>query len=527
MKRRHIRPNTRTFATLFVGLSRIDDWSPYRSILQRAYTAYDQLQAHYEKLRLENPRSSDIIPWPINGFLTLLGKAHHYQKMWDVFFSMEGPLRPDEVTYHIMLKAIHQRSDLSNKMTDHETEESPVDLKKWESQFDSDTVPDDWLYRPGKYDKDLAESVHYKNAGDARLVWEHLIRAAEDPKDPVNVNGFHVAVMLHILARGRPNDHHFAFELVKTYLHLEVPARDGQLKISEQKPTRRLRAPVPINPPVLASVLDLCLRTARIETAIYYFQKIAEDPNTKEVLDLMHMLHVLRAFSMRRGPGKSLPDAREAISALDWMIRESKQRPNARLKPTHDHFIFSLTSTWRAADLPSALHIFELITGYRSEDFMDGSSKVRPADPHLQVGDVSWNVACMALLVKTAAATNRQHDMRVVLRILGYLGPNRFFFRQTSAGPLREDQLNAQKELATRMLRGAEILLSEEATSEVEEQRWIAIRDVARRQLDRLFMIDRSKEEEHARQLEAAQTDQEGQRLVNVAGRKSAWNNER
>ncbi|KAG8796976.1 hypothetical protein FRC17_007894, partial [Serendipita sp. 399] len=51
MKRRHVQPNSRTFTILFVGLSRIDDWTPYANILGRVFNAYDQLLAHFERLK--------------------------------------------------------------------------------------------------------------------------------------------------------------------------------------------------------------------------------------------------------------------------------------------------------------------------------------------------------------------------------------------------------------------------------------------------------------------------------------------
>lgn len=526
MKRRHFVPNTRTYSTIFAGLSRIDDWTTYKSILQRVYMAYDQLIVYFEKLKATNPNNPEINTWPINGFINVLGKAQQYQKMWDVFFSMEGALKPDAVTYHLMLKALEQRSHLADD-TPTDVEEPIVAMKQWKPHLNNDAIPEDWMLRPGKYDVQLPESTSYKNASDARLIWDYLVRAAESPSDPVEINAYHICSMLHLLARGRPSDHHFAFDIIQQYLRLEVIDQSNRVIPPSMRPSIAIRehsAVVPINPIIFTAVLDLCIRSGRIETAIFYYQKLAEDPKAKEVIDVYHMVYILRAFAMRRAPHGSLPDAREAMSTLEWMIRESKKRPKARLIPTQDHFIFVLTSTWRAADMAGALRIFELVTGYQSSDFMDGSQFVRPAQTHLRVGDVNWNVHLMALLIKTAAATQKQQDMRIALRILGYLRPSRFFFTKTPSGPIKEDHQNAQKELATRMLRGAEFLLSSEPGSELEEQRWAKIRDIARQELHRLLELERSRHDEVAKVAETAQPAYGGQRLVSVMGRKSAWN---
>jgi len=201
MKRRHLQPNTRTFTTLFVGLSRIDDWSPYSNILQRVFSTYDQLLAHFEKLKAKNPESKDINPWPINSFLALLGKAHHHSKMWDVFFSMEGRLAPDEYTYTVMLQALQARTSLDKQpvRSDLETEEAeimdPFEKARWEDHFNVDDVPEEqWrLDKPKDENEKAKESIHHKNAADARILWEYILKANKKDPEAIPLSSYLIA----------------------------------------------------------------------------------------------------------------------------------------------------------------------------------------------------------------------------------------------------------------------------------------------------------------------------------------------
>ncbi|KAG8787182.1 hypothetical protein FRC16_001585 [Serendipita sp. 398] len=552
MKRRHIQPNSRTFTTLFVGLSKIDDWTPYANILGRVFNTYDQLLAHFEKLRLTNPESPDITPWPLNGYLTLLGKTNHYARMWDVFYSMEGRLAPDEVTYSIMLRAIQSRLSL-----DLEPVETALDIEEKENQMmvqsetwsrfdDLDDAPEETLGLISRYfrpvvEKDGKESVHVKNAADARLLWEHLVKATRREPNRIQIDSSHVSLVLDLLAKGKPSDHLVAFDILHHYVDLQPPLSPSKISSSYKPSTTNVAGRLPITSFIFSSLLDLCVRSARVESAINYFQLLAEKKTAKNVIDWKHMLHVMRAFAMRRAPKGQVPDAREAISALEWMLREQEVREttgNGGLNPAIDHFVYALTAAWKAADMNSALRVVELMTGMQRDKFINATPPVReswkdrntkqfplPVMPQTpRYSRCRWNTTCMALLIKTAGATQRREDIRIALRILYFFGPSRFFGSQT--GPQVEDAIAAQTELAKRTIWCIDYMLNT-GDEERESAVWKKLRDIAADQLKRLAVTQVRNEEKAARQeeLRRMETVEDGdmQLLVPVNGRRSGW----
>jgi hypothetical protein len=533
MKRRHIQPNTRTFTTLFVGLSRIDDWTTYSNILQRVFATFDQLLVHFEQLKLKNPESKDITPWPINGFLTLLGKAHHYSKMWDVFFNMEGQLAPDEYTYTVMLKALQSRTSLDQQpvRSDFEAEETEImemiEKERWEDQFRIDGVPEEqWgvdVVHPRERDQKVQESVYYKNAADARILWESMIKANKKDPEAVPLTSFLIAPTLHLLARGRPTDQTLAFQIISQYVHIKSPKGDA---------LKKSPIAVKLNGPLFFAILEVCIRSARSELAMEYFQQIAEDREMKKVIDSGHMMYIMRAFAMRRQPKGQACDAREAVSALQWMLREPRSRELSdgvgKLAPTIHHFVYALTAAWRGADMSSALTVLELMTGLERTQFMIPVPAIRENSAgwafHPKFG-CSWNVTCMALLVKTAEATQKRENMRIAMRVINTATPGRFFARAFGGVPMTDETISAQRELAMRMIRVLDTL--QKAGYEVEGNVWQKLKSIAEAESRRLNKIivkniqDESKEDE----LRKAGMVKDGdvQQLVTLKGRRSAW----
>jgi hypothetical protein len=561
MKRRHIQPNTRTFTTLFVGLSKIDDWAPYSNILDRVFKAYDQLLVHFEKLRLENRNHYDINPWPINGFLTLLGKAGHYAKMWDVFFSMDDRLSPDEVTYSIMLRALKSRTSLDKRPVPTSLEleasqpvEELLDVEKWGQELGAEVA----LYMtPKSKTKSTPESVHYKNAADARVLWDHLIRASKErQRYPVAINGMQLTPLLSILALGKPTDQSLAFEIIEEFIQMESPGppvgNRSKASSRDRKTTPNKgvvdNEPVPLSPPLFTTVLDVCIQSARVEAVIKYFQMVTENEELKGIVDSRHMEQILKAFAMRRTPKGQTIDAREAMSALSWMLRERTPNPmgvgHGKLDPRTEHFIYALTAAWRGADMASALHIFERVTKISPATYMKPDSEAVPIRlmdylPSRYLGCL-WNVTCMALLVKTADTTGRQENMRIAMRILRHTNMLRYFFHTERAPdgngrvPIQEKYLAAQKELASRTIRILDRLLAHanaspdsEFNNAEELKQWAEMKKAMEGQLQKVITNETHRAEDKAREEELKKGRQfgarEGQLLVKLKGRRSEW----
>ncbi|KIM29425.1 hypothetical protein M408DRAFT_328697 [Serendipita vermifera MAFF 305830] len=535
MKRRHVQPNTRTFTTLFSGLARIEDWTAYSNILQRVFTTYDQLLLHFEKLRIKNPESKDISLWPINSFLTLLGRAHHYSKMWDVFFNLEGRLAPDEHTYAVMLQALQKRTSLDQQpvKSDIEVEgkenRDVLEGRLWGDQFGLDDGPEEQVdLDKDKKDQQAQESVHYRNAADARILWESILKANKLNADAIPLSSYLLAPTLHLLARGRPSDHKLAFDIIAQYVRIQPPSGSTANSALTQQPNA-----IELNGPTLFSILEVCIQSARPTLAMEYFQQVAEDGKMKRVIDSGHMLYIMRAFAMRRASKGQIHDGREAISALQWMLQELRRsqegessRGAAHLAPSTQHFVYALTAAWRGADMSSALAVFELMTGLERTQFMapllssrgDGWP-TRPPFDHCH-----WNVTCMALLVKTAEATQKRDVMRVALRILNTATPDRFFTR--AYGKHKDDTILAQRELAMRSIRLLDSLLEQEG-GEVEGKIWRSLKRAMTNELARVnnLVVKSWTNEAEEEGFRKAGTVKDGdvQLLVTLKGRKSAW----
>ncbi|KAG8812931.1 hypothetical protein FRC17_001751 [Serendipita sp. 399] len=471
--------------------------------------------------------------------------------MWDVFFSMEGQLGPDEVTYTIMFRAIKERDSLDTEpvetITKIEEKENRLlaESAKWDRFGDLDDVPEETLGLVSRYfrpvvQSDKKESVHYKNAADARLVWEHLTKANQQDPNRFPIAASHISLVLDLLAKGKPSDHLLAFDILHQYVDLEPPIHHSNPSSS---PPAVVTGKLPITNFIFSSVLELCVRSARAESCIKYFQIMAEKRTAKNVINWKHMISILRAFAMRRAPKGQLPDAREAISALEWMLREqeSREREGAGgLKPGIEHFVYALTAAWKAADMSAALRVVELMTGLDRQKFMgavlaerktwtnrddaQAPQRLKLVQAYPKYSGCTWNTTCMALLIKTAGATQKKEDIRIALRILNLGDPHRFFGSQT--GPLTEENIAAKNELAKRTIWCIDYLLNT-SDHEVEMDVWKNLRRMASDQLKQLTVAQVRQEEHVAREKELKQmgTVEDGnlQLLVSVKGQRSRW----
>lgn len=306
--------------------------------------------------------------------------------------------------------------------------------------------------------------------------------------------------------------------------------------------------PTPLTPPLFSSVLEVCVQSARAEAAIKYFQAMAEDQKLKQIIDSRHMAQILKMFSIRRAPRGQTTDAREAISVLEWMLRERSPNPlrnDGKLDPWIDHFIYALTAAWKSGDMSSALLVFEKMTGLSRELYMSemdgegesGGAKTNTSSRTIRYLNTRyrgcmWNVTCMALLVKTAHTTQKLENMRIAMRILRHTTASRYFFDTQGRDnqPIQEQHLAAQKELASRTASVLEVLLANSSTgSPTELNQWKELRRIVKAEIGRLSRLEMHREEDTLREQELKKTnfvkDGDVQLLVTLKGRRSAWAN--
>ena len=540
MKRRQIAPTTSTFLTVLVGVAKIEDWSRHAVLLKRVQAVYQQCLAHLENLRHKNPQHPDLIPWPINAYIKVLGNANMWPQVFDVFWSMKDYAPPDETTYAIMLQLLQNRKDLKS---DFYKANSSLDaeIEKWE---DAHGVAEGEQLAPARSEEETSESdntknadddvpsekrVDYRNAQEARIVWDTLIKyagATGNVETKVRVNEHHVEAMLRLMARGGPGEQRFGFNIVRAFL---PPLRlSGEKKVKDKPPNT-----VKINKYTLDATLELCNLSGKPGAAIEFFRTLT-DPGEKgglrKVLDEKHMMHVFKAYADVISSHGVLSDGREAVAVLEWMFGCVKEKNETHLMPNMQHCMYVLTAAANGGDVSSALRVYELMTGHQRGEFMEGAPppKRRPDCSILgPQAKLRWNYYCMNQLIKAASVAHSVQCMRVALRILAYYPPDSFL-GYAPAGFASRQQLLTRKELAVRVLRGCQDVFGRNGASwNAEMTKWTAIQRRATEEKEEVERLEATlDEEEENAKAEAEAPSQESlvQRLVWVEGAKKDWN---
>src|ERR1700761_5002741 len=108
MRRRGFSPTTRTFQTMFTGLSRIDTWSGYQQQLSNARSLYDAYQRHIEEIKKHDPDSPELSIDPLPAYITILGNAGQFEEILVLYHSLpkKGPLAANKFLFTAMFRAL-------------------------------------------------------------------------------------------------------------------------------------------------------------------------------------------------------------------------------------------------------------------------------------------------------------------------------------------------------------------------------------------------------------------------------------
>jgi len=540
MKRRRVAPTTRTFLTVLVGVTKIEDWTKNTALLKRVHAVYQQCLAHLEDLRHKNPLHPDLIPWPINAYIKVLGNAKMWPQIFDVFWSMKDYAPPDETTYAIILQHLRNRKDLRSQFC---KVDSSLDdeIAKWEdahgvaegeqlaSTTSGEQIPNSGSVKDAEDDVPSEKQVDNRNAQDAHTIWDALIKCASvtgNVGTKVCVNEHHVEAMLRLMARGGPEDQRFGFNIVRTFL---PPLRlSGEKKAKDVPPNT-----VSINKYTLDATLELCSLSGKPGAAIEFFRIVTDRSEKNElwkVLDEKHMTYILKAYADVISSHGVLSDGREAVAVLEWMFGCVKEKDQTPLTPNMRHCMYVLTAAANGGDVSSVLRVYELMTGHQRGEFMDG------APPPKQRLDCSilgpnvklrWNYYCMSQLIKAASVTRSVQYMRVALRILAYYPPDAFLGYAPPSLELRQ-RLATRKELAIRVLKGCQDVFGRHGGSWTAEMtKWTAIERRAKEEKEEVERLEAAldREEENAKAEEDVPSQESlMQRLVWFEGAKKDWN---
>lgn len=375
MKRRGFNPICRTFTTLLAGFSKIPDWRLYPNQLDNVHTIMQNYKQFIEAEKEKDPQSPELSVIPFSRYINILGDARQYQKMFDVYYAMDdsGPLAPDNWIYASLLHALSERHVVVGESS---------------------------------------ESIHAKNASDARLLWKQAVKAAE--KRPFELDAHVIVSLLRCLMRGRPSDVLFGLDVIHDYCGLSKPGEDP------------LPPKVPLNPHVITAILELCNINHKYRLAVHYMQQIMDRPlRANEILplDRSNMEQLLQSYAFMAAIGSS-SEADQALETLQWMLRQEVLNPELgqKMRPRLETYSLVLVACWRGADWASATRTFELLTGCIAEEFRDGGLRTPKIVKRSQGRSLQPDNTALSALLRTALATKDRANMRQSLRMADFFG---------------------------------------------------------------------------------------------------------
>ncbi|KAL4260784.1 Pentatricopeptide repeat-containing protein [Pleurotus pulmonarius] len=447
MKRRGHSPNTRTYQTMFSGLSRIENWSSHPKQLANAHALYDYFQRHISSVKKHDPQSPQLSTIPLSYYIKILGETGHYQTIFDVYYALdgEGPMAPDQYIYTAMFTAL-----AGKKMT-----------------------------------------VQGTATFDAKLLWSQMLKASQRSSTGFDVDPHLVTAAISALTHGPATDKSFALKLIREYFGLTKPG-------DPPNPIGMIQ----LTPPALAAALHLCNVSGDHQLALHFFRQVQERPERHggvSVIDRLHVEEALRAYGSLASAGSASPYAYDALKLLEWMLKREHTAPRGegiKVRPAASTFNLVLSACWHSSDWESAMSALQLMTGYHVADFSDkavlahGSPDVLPKVEKRSAGrNLIPDAETLSTIVRTAHSTRNRAHVRQALRIVDHFGADKLFGFNGNEMPSRKQVKRGsfyQSKLAESIVSSVEFVLGKnkigkpgeerkEPWSMEEAQRWRAL----------------------------------------------------
>lgn len=386
---------------MFSGLSRIEFWSSHPKQLAHARSLYDSFKRHLDSIKKDDPQSPDLTVTPLTSYIKILGAIGAHQEIFDIYYEMdsEGPLAPNQFIFAAMFQALS------------EAKASAGD-----------------------------RGIITQSSADAKLLWAQMLKASQK-KPGFQVDSYITAAAISALSRGRPADQELAFQIVHDYLGLTLP----------NEPPSDCRHPITAQG--LHSALRLCNISRKHPFAIWYYKQMmrrSEHLGGVELLHRGHLEEVMKAYIAMAAAG-AREEAYQALQTLHWMLKQEltgKNGPNIR--PATSSFNLVMMACWRGADWESAAKTFELMTGYKADDFKNERYapryQKRSAGRNLVPDAETMSSMVRAVLASDDLSRDRE-DLKQCLRIVDHVGADLLF------GPLGTEQ--STKKRAPAMPEGA------------------------------------------------------------------------
>jgi hypothetical protein len=433
MKRRGFSPNSITFSTMLSGISLIKDWPKYSKQLQNAHSLYESYLKHLESVKFhEADNLKELSLQPLVSYIQILGDAGDYHKIFDVYFAMdqEGPLAPDRFVFTAMFKAISARQKRS--VTGVEA------------------------------------STRNDAASDAKHVWIQMEKVMQRNPDFCLDPGL-IATAIRALTRGSPNDQSFAFTIIHDQLGLSKPGEDMPKRLSNN-----------LNAWTLDATLQLCNSMQKHRLTVHFTRQVMEKINWDKVwmrylIDSNHIHKLLRAYAGLAALG-SLNESNEALEALEWSVQNDVIYHLPKLTPTAQSYHLALMTCCRTADWPTAVRVYELMTGVEASQFESSGSRSPTVKKRSKGKNLPTDVETMSFLLRTALAANNITHIRHAMWLADFARVDVLLSDEHTAAFYRS-------KLASTLMEATKRLQEAGGLTQEQENTWSSYRSLARQVL--------------------------------------------
>ncbi|WWC58647.1 uncharacterized protein I303_101191 [Kwoniella dejecticola CBS 10117] len=486
MKKRGIKPTTRTFSTLLNAYSRTShsgDTAFNSSIMpvkdlthSRVTILHDQAQQHIKRCMtasslltedlgistetgesLRDPSitsteyEDEIDIAPTNAYLKYLGRHGLWEDMYTAFISMpqQGRLSPDKVTYTTLFASLHNIHVARSRAQSH----------SWAASYNN------------------AEGATVKRidiGSVARGIWDQCSRqfSKSDPKDrDRQLDNDLVSHVLRCLIKGRPEDSRQAIRLTDEIWSLPPPNGQSTSSASSSSPQSPKLQP---DVQSATSLIQGLLYTKQTVPAAHYATLFLANPQIEAEADIHFLKICISALSDTGDIGRITN------------ILQSYQPPSTGMTGWQ-------LNTWKDAlqgarwsgDFPTALTLCK-----RATQISDDVENHSPLDSGRAVGDYEWTTpngrakdirgvnwikpkaidpdfGLLAILLRSAISTNNE-AIKKVLNIIGHFGGSKTFAVRSGSGSgsksnNKSDKHKEQKKVALIDLSPPELDLESES----------------------------------------------------------------
>jgi len=388
---------------MFAGLSRVDHWPTHSLQLNHAHQLYDYFLKHLQAVNYHAPDSDELTVSPLAKYIKILGDSGDFQRIFDVYYAMDpdGPLSPNLDIFTAIFQVLSVRH-----------------------------------YADG----DDGAIFHKQNSSTAKLLWTQMVKASQ--KSPgFAVDSHLVAAGLRALSRGRPSDQEFAIDIMRDRLGLIAP-RETLADFTHTE----------LSVHTLAAALESCNNMQKPELCIHYLQQVMHPRYSSpshvrsraRIVDRGHIEQGLKAYAtlaQSNVPGQSI----QAVETLQWMLKS--EISNVNLRPRSMTFKLVLSVCRAQGDWAGATRTFDLMSGYKSDDFADleGQQREKPVmDVRSKGRNLAPDAEVMSSMVRTALTTQVPANIRQSLRMVDHFHVDRLL----SAPKIGADHLPQPKKVA-------------------------------------------------------------------------------